>query len=103
MTPHEFPRSTRGSFFELLLGLRNEDSCAPTESLFRSTPVVRLMPKTGEIADRSGVYRFAGHLGGGMGCHPTAEEKEIPLAKGERFPPIRSCQKGAQWEFVRDA
>ena len=61
------------------------------------------MPKTGEICERSGVYRFAGHTDGSVGCHPTSEEMEIPLSKGETFPPIRSCGKGAYWTFVRDA
>lgn len=61
------------------------------------------MPITGEIAERSGIYAFAGHVGGGTGCHPTNEEREIPIAKGERFPPIRSCGKAANWDFVRGA
>lgn len=60
------------------------------------------MPKTGETCQRSGVYRFAGHPDGSTACH-TAEENEIPLSKGETFPPIRSCSKAAFWTFVRDA
>ena len=31
-----------------------------------------------------------------------AEEVEIPLAAGERFPPIRACGKAAIWEFARN-
>lgn len=61
------------------------------------------MPHTGEICQRSGIYHFAGHMGGGTGCHPTSEERDIPLSKGETFPPIRSCGKAAYWTFVRDA
>jgi len=61
------------------------------------------MPKTGEVCQRSGIYRFSGHTDGSIGCHPTYEEGEIPLSRGETFPPIRSCKKGAFWTFVRDA
>jgi hypothetical protein len=61
------------------------------------------MAKTGETNERAGVYRFAGHPDGSTGCHLTSDEKEIPLAAGERFPPIRSCGKPATWTFVREA
>ena len=61
------------------------------------------MPKTGEVANVSGIYRFAGHVDGSKGCHPTQDEREIPLAHGETFPPIRSCKKAAIWQFVREA
>lgn len=56
--------------------------------------------KTGEICTISGNYRFAGHIGGSTGCHPTSEERIIPLEYGERFPPIRSCSVGAYWSLV---
>gem|GEM_PF-797359 len=62
-----------------------------------------IMPHTGEICQRSGIYGFAGHVDRTTGCHPTSEERQIPLSKGERFPPIRSCGKAANWVFVRDA
>lgn len=61
------------------------------------------MPVTGNVCDRSGIYEFAGHVDGSTGCHPRPEETEIPLAAGERFPPIRSCRKAALWELARIA
>jgi len=59
------------------------------------------MQKTGEICRQSGVYRFTGHTDGSVGCHPTSKEDEISLSKEETFPPIRSCGKGAFWQFIR--
>jgi hypothetical protein len=61
------------------------------------------MPATGNVCERSGIYAFAGHVDGSTGCHPRPEEAKIPLATGERFPPIRSCEKAAVWEFTRNA
>lgn len=61
------------------------------------------MPVTGNLNDRSGIYEFAGHVDGSTGCHPSEEEREIPLAAGERFPPIRSCGKAAVRELARNA
>ena len=59
------------------------------------------MPKTGEICSTSGHYKFAGHTSGKIGCHPTSDEKDIPMKSGNRFPPIRSCEQGAFWMYVR--
>lgn len=59
--------------------------------------------KTGEKCITSGVYKFDGHTDGSMECHPTSDEKEIPLSEGETFPPIRSCKKGAYWVLIRTA
>lgn len=56
--------------------------------------------KTGEICTVTGNYKFAGHVDGTIGCHPTWEEQVIPLDYGDRFPPIRSCGKGAYWQLV---
>ncbi len=61
------------------------------------------MPVTGDINNRSGIYTFAAHVDGSTGCHPSEDEREIPLAAGERFPPIRSCEKVAVWELARNA
>lgn len=62
-----------------------------------------LMPRTGETNETSAVYRFAGFVDGSTDCTPTQEEREIPLSKGERFPPIKSCGKACNWTYVRDA
>ena len=59
------------------------------------------MAKTGEICQTSGWYKFAGHTDGNIGCHPTIDEQDIPMKSGNRFPPIRSCERGAYWNFVR--
>lgn len=59
------------------------------------------MNKTGEICTKSGHYRFAGHTDGSIGCHETLNERDIPMKAGERFPPVKHCQKGAYWEYSR--
>ncbi|HWS20377.1 MAG TPA: hypothetical protein VN239_06785 [Nitrososphaera sp.] len=62
------------------------------------------MPKIGQTNERgAAVYRFSSHPDGSTGCHPTSDEKEIPLAAGERFPAMRSCGKAANLTFVREA
>lgn len=57
--------------------------------------------RTGEKAPVSGVYRFVRHIDSPPSCNPTSAENEIPLSKGETFPPHRSCGKGAIWSLVR--
>ena len=56
--------------------------------------------KTGETCIVSGRYRFDGYTDGTWTPSPTAEEMEIPLTKGETFPPIRSSGKGCWWKLV---
>lgn len=53
--------------------------------------------KTGQICPTSGVYGFAGHVLPRVREEPTAQEREIPLAKGERFPPLRSTKAACWW------
>ena len=59
------------------------------------------MANNGETCTKSGHYKFAGHPDGSTGCHPTADEMDIPMTVGKTFPPIRSCGKGAIWTWVR--
>ena len=59
------------------------------------------MPKTSEICQTSGHYKFSGHTDGSSGCHPTSNESDIPMYRGNPFPPIKSCGKGAIWTYVR--
>ncbi len=59
--------------------------------------------KTGQVCPTSGVYGFAGHVDPGAGAVPTEEEREIPLAKGERFPPLRSTKTACWWVLRRFA
>jgi hypothetical protein len=49
---------------------------------------------TGQVALVSGVYRSKGHTNGTI-CNASAQERRIPLSKGERFPPHRSCPGAA--------
>lgn len=57
--------------------------------------------KTGEECQVSGGYEFDGYTDGTSTPAPTAEEKEIPLSKGETFPPIRSTGKACWWKLIR--
>ena len=59
--------------------------------------------RTGETCPRRGIYGFDGYLDGTSTPSPTAEEREIPLSRGETFPPIKSSEKACYWVFVRDA
>ncbi len=53
--------------------------------------------KIGQNAPESGVYRIKG-----CSCC-TEEQREIPLVKGHKFPPCKSCKHEVVWEFVRHA
>ena len=57
--------------------------------------------KTGEICPTTGQYGYVRHIES-CGCSPTQEERVIPLEKGERFPPIKSCGNGAYWKLLRE-
>ena len=58
------------------------------------------MYKTGDIAPHTGRYQFVRYTDGSTSPAPTPEERVIPLSRGETFPPIRSCNKGAFWSAV---
>ena len=56
----------------------------------------------GEVCQESGVYRLK------EGCKQSIDsesedQREIPLTKGEKFPPCRNCKGKVIWEFVRRA
>ena len=57
--------------------------------------------KTGETCVISGVYQFDGYTDGTQTPAPTPEERQIPLSKGETFPPIRSSGKACWWKLIR--
>ena len=59
--------------------------------------------KTGWVCPTSGVYGFAGHVDPLDARKPTEREREIPLAKGERFPPLRSTGTAVWWVLRRFA
>lgn len=58
------------------------------------------MYKTGDTAPQTGRYQFVSYTDGTTSPSPTAEERIIPLSRGEVFPPIRSCNKGAYWRLI---
>lgn len=56
--------------------------------------------KTGETSPYTARFRFDGYLDGTWSPAPTPEEKEIPMDKGDTFPPIRSTAKGCWWRKI---
>lgn len=58
---------------------------------------------TGDLCVTSAVYRFDGYLDGSRTPRPHTEEEQIPLSRGERFPPIRSAGKSCFWVLHRRA
>lgn len=57
--------------------------------------------RTGEVCPESGRYQFDGYLDGTRSPAPTPEEREIPLSRGEKFPPIRSAGKSCWWKLMQ--
>lgn len=43
--------------------------------------------RTGQKCEASGQYRFDGYTDGSSAPAPRPEEREIPLSRGETFPP----------------
>jgi hypothetical protein len=56
--------------------------------------------KTGETCQTTGRYQFDGYVDGSTFPPPTAEERVIPLTRGETFPPIRSSGKACWWKLM---
>lgn len=56
--------------------------------------------KTGDKAPYTGRYEFVRYTDGSTTPAPTIEEKIIPLSRGEVFPPVKSCNKGAWRRFI---
>lgn len=57
--------------------------------------------RTGEECIESGRYQFDGYLDGTRTPTPHANEREIPLSRRERFPPIRSASKACWWRLAQ--
>ncbi len=57
--------------------------------------------KTGQKCEASGRYRFDGYTDGTTSPSPRPEEREIPLSRGETFPPVRSTGKSCFWLLVQ--
>jgi hypothetical protein len=58
--------------------------------------------RTGQTAPVSGVYAYVRHADN-LSCTITPAQKEIPLSRGETFPPISGCRHAAYWRLVRYA
>jgi YjzC-like protein len=56
--------------------------------------------KTGDTAPYTGRYEFVRYTDGSTAPAPTSEERIIPLSRGETFPPVKSCNKGAWRRLV---
>ncbi len=56
--------------------------------------------KTGQKSPANAYYRWEKYTDGTRYPRPTAEEMRIHLEKGEVFPPINSCDKGAYWKMT---
>lgn len=56
--------------------------------------------KTGDTALYSGQYVFQSYTDGTKTPAPTAEERVIPLQRGETFPPVKSNKKAAFWRYI---
>ena len=74
--------------------------CRPEETPVTLGTQTRTRFKTGETCVTTGRYRFDGYTDGTYTPSPTTEEMEIYLTRGETFPPIRSCNKGAWWRLI---
>jgi YjzC-like protein len=57
--------------------------------------------RTGEVCPESGRYQFDGYLDGTWEPAPHAAERQIPLSRGEKFPPIRSSGKSCWWKLMQ--
>jgi hypothetical protein len=56
--------------------------------------------KTGDTSPIKASYDWDGYTDGTNSPQPTANEKKIPMDRGDTFPPVRSCNKGAFWKTV---
>ena len=57
--------------------------------------------KTGETCEIAGKYQFDGYVDGTTYPSPTAEERVIPMDRGDTFPPVKSSAKAAWWVLIR--
>ena len=57
--------------------------------------------RTGQTCTISGGYEFDGYTDGSSSPAPQAAERQIPVSRGETFPPIRSAAKGCWWKLIK--
>ena len=58
--------------------------------------------QTGYLSPIKATFIWDGYTDGTHNPLPTANENRIPMDKGDKFPPIRSCNKGAFWKIARN-
>lgn len=58
------------------------------------------MYKTGNVVTITSRYEFVRYTDGITTPAPTAEERVVPLDRGNTFPPVRSANKGAWWRLI---
>ena len=56
--------------------------------------------KTGAKCEAKGMYAFVRYVDAPQAPAPTSNERNIPLDKGDTFPPVRSQNKAAWWKFT---
>lgn len=56
---------------------------------------------TGQIVPVSGVYKNVANSN--PDCTPTPGELEVPLSKGEHFPPDKHCEGSVTWQLKEEA
>ena len=56
----------------------------------------------GQVCIESGVYRLKETCKNNCPIE-SEEQREIPLTKGKKFPPCKTCKGDVSWEFVRRA
>ena len=57
--------------------------------------------RIGEICPESGIYKLEEHGVGSGNAQIPENQKEIPLSKGEKFPPCRDCKEEVFWILIR--
>ena len=56
--------------------------------------------ETGDTVEYAGRYQFLRYTDGTTTPSPTSEERIIPVQPGDKFPPVRSANKGAWWGLI---
>ena len=80
---------------------RLRDTLEKEENKMSQSTAVGARFRTGQECVVSGRYAFDGYLDGTTTPAPTPEERQIPLSRGETFPPIRSSGKACWWKLVQ--
>lgn len=77
-----------------LISLNHRKIC---NKLWECTMSEKTEFKIGEVCPESGIYRLKNYQ------DVSEEQAEIPLTKGEKFPPCKNCKDEVIWVLVRKA